>query len=64
MGNEESFAAARRLARTEGIPAGISSGSALVATLQLAKRPEMAGKRIVTIIPSFAERYISTALFE
>jgi len=64
VGNEESFAASRRLARTEGIPGGISSGSALVATLKLAKRPEMAGKRIVTIIPSFAERYISTALFE
>ena len=64
VGNEESFAASRRLARTEGIPGGISSGSALVATLKLAARPEMAGKRIVTIIPSFAERYISTALFE
>ncbi len=64
VGNEESFTAARRLARSEGIPAGISSGSALVATLRLAKRPEMAGKRIVTIIPSFAERYISTTLFD
>ncbi len=62
--NEESFANARRLASEEGIPAGISSGSALAATLKLARRPEMAGKRIVTIIPSFAERYISTALFE
>jgi cysteine synthase A len=62
--NEESFANARRLARTEGIPGGISSGSALAATLKLAARPEMAGKRIVTIIPSFAERYITTALFE
>ena len=62
--NEESFATARRLARTEGIPAGISSGAALAATLRVARRPEMAGKRIVTIIPSFAERYISTALFE
>jgi len=62
--NEESFANARRLARTEGIPGGISSGSALAATLRLARRPEFAGKRIVTIIPSFAERYISTALFE
>ena len=62
--NDEAFAAARRLARTEGIPAGISSGAALAATLKLAKRPEMAGKRIVTIIPSFAERYITTALFE
>ena len=62
--NDEAFAAARRLARTEGIPAGISSGAALAATLKLAKRPEMAGKRIVTIIPSFGERYITTALFE
>jgi cysteine synthase len=62
--NEEAFANARRLARAEGIPAGISSGAALAATLKLAKRPEMAGKLIVTIIPSFAERYITTALFE
>ncbi|MBW4092794.1 MAG: cysteine synthase A [Proteobacteria bacterium] len=64
VGNDESFAMAQRLARTEGIPCGISSGTALVATLRVAKRPEMAGKRIVTIIPSFAERYITTALFE
>ncbi len=64
VGNDESFASARRLARSEGIPGGISSGSALAATLKLAARPEMAGKRIVTIIPSFAERYISTALFD
>ena len=62
--NEETFANARRLARTEGIPGGISSGAALAATLKLAKRPELAGKRIVTIIPSFAERYITTALFD
>jgi cysteine synthase A len=62
--NQEAFDAARRLARLEGIPAGISSGAALAATLKLAARPEMAGKRIVTIIPSFAERYITTALFE
>jgi cysteine synthase A len=64
VGNDETLAAARRLARTEGIPVGISSGAALVATLKVAHRPEFAGKRIVTIIPSFAERYITTALFE
>jgi cysteine synthase A len=64
VSNEETFANARRLARTEGIPGGISSGAALAATLKLAKRPELAGKRIVTIIPSFAERYITTALFD
>jgi cysteine synthase A len=62
--NEESFEQAKRLGRTEGIPGGISSGSALAGTLKIAKRPEMAGKRIVTIIPSFAERYLSTPLFE
>jgi cysteine synthase A len=62
--NEETFAQARRLARMEGIPGGISSGAALAATLKVAKRPEMAGKLIVTIIPSFAERYITTLLFE
>jgi cysteine synthase A len=62
--NEEAFSTARRLARTDGIPAGISSGAALAATLKVAARPEMTGKRIVTIIPSFAERYITTALFE
>ena len=64
VSNEESFEFARRLARTEGIPAGISSGSALAATFKVARRPESRGKLIVTIIPSFAERYISTALFE
>jgi cysteine synthase A len=62
--NEESFAAAKRLARTEGIPGGISSGAALAATLKIARRDGMSGKRIVAIIPSFAERYITTALFE
>ncbi len=62
--NEESFAQSRRLARTEGIPGGISSGAALAAALKVAHRPESAGKLIVVIIPSFAERYITTALFE
>jgi len=64
VSNEDAIAYSRRLARSEGIPCGISSGAALAAALQVAKRPEMAGKRIVTIIPSFAERYITTALFE
>ena len=62
--NEDSFAMARRVAREEGIPVGISSGAALVAAFDVAARDEMAGKLIVTIIPSFAERYISTALFD
>jgi cysteine synthase A len=61
---DESFAWARRLARTEGIAGGISSGSALAAAVAVAKRPDMAGKRVVAIIPSFAERYITTALFD
>ena len=62
--NDVAFQYARKLARTEGIPVGISSGAATYAALQLAARPENAGKTIVAIIPSFAERYLSTALFE
>ncbi|MEE3081343.1 MAG: cysteine synthase A [Pseudomonadota bacterium] len=64
IGNETAFETARRLAKTEGIPGGISSGAATAAALEIAALPQMAGKRIVTIIPSFAERYLSTALFE
>ena len=64
VSNDETLATARRLARTEGIPGGISSGAALAAALKVAKRQEMTGKLIVVIIPSFAERYITTVLFE
>ena len=64
VSNEAAFAQARRLARLEGIPGGISSGAMVAAAIEVAKRPGMAGKTIVVIIPSFAERYLSTALFE
>ncbi|NRG16766.1 cysteine synthase A [Rhizobiales bacterium] len=62
--NEEAFVMAREAARLEGLPVGISSGAALTAAIRVGQRPDMAGKRIVVIIPSFAERYLSTALFE
>ena len=64
IGNETAFAMARKAARLEGLAVGISSGAAIAAALEIAARPDMAGKNIVTIIPSFAERYLSTALFE
>src|SRR5689334_3523671 len=64
ISNETAFETARAAARLEGIPGGISSGAAIAAALEVGARKEMAGKQIVTIIPSFAERYLSTALFE
>jgi cysteine synthase A len=64
IGNETAFAVARKVARLEGLAVGISSGAALAAALEVAERSEMAGKNIVVILPSFAERYLSTALFE
>ncbi len=64
VANDDALNLAREAARRDGLPVGISSGAAIWAGLQVAKRPEMAGKRVVTIIPSFAERYLSTVLFE
>jgi cysteine synthase A len=63
VANDDAFATARRLAKEEGLLVGISSGAAVWASLQVANRPENAGKRIVVIIPSFGERYLSTALY-
>ena len=64
VGNQAAFDTARLAARLEGAPVGISSGAAIAAALEVGARPEMAGKNIVIIVPSFAERYLSTPLFD
>ncbi len=64
IANETAFRTAREMARIEGIPVGISSGAAVAAALEISEWPEMAGKRILIVIPSFAERYLSTPLFD
>jgi cysteine synthase A len=64
IANQTAFDTARLVAKLEGIPVGISSGAAVAAAIEVAKRPAAKGKRIVVIIPSFAERYLSTPLFE
>ncbi len=64
IGNEEAFATSREVARTEGLLVGISSGAALAAATQLAKRPENKGKRIVVLLPDTGERYLSTTLYQ
>lgn len=64
IGNDTAFATARELAQREGVPGGISSGAALAAALEVGARPEMAGKLIVVVLPSLAERYLSTSLFD
>jgi cysteine synthase A len=64
IGNETAFATARKAASIEGLAVGISSGAALAAALEIGARDGMAGKMIVAILPSFAERYLSTSLFE
>ena len=64
VSNDDAFKHARLAARLEGIPVGISSGAAIAAAAELGRRPEFAGKSIVLIVPSFAERYLSTLLFE
>ncbi|PWC52928.1 cysteine synthase A [Azospirillum sp. TSO22-1] len=64
ISNQRAFETARKVAKLEGLPVGISSGAALAAALEVGAKPENEGKLIVVILPSFAERYLSTALFE
>jgi cysteine synthase A len=64
INSDASFGTAKHVAAEDGVPVGISSGAAIAASLLVGARPDMRGKRIVTIIPSFAERYLSTPLFD
>ncbi len=64
IADDTAFRVAQRAARLDGVPVGISSGAALAAALEVGTRPAMAGKTIVVVLPSFAERYLSTPLFE
>ncbi len=64
VNSETALQTARQVARLEGVPVGISSGAAIAAAIRVGQRPEFAGKNIVIITPDFAERYLSTALFE
>ena len=64
IGNETAFAMARKVARLEGIAVGMSSGASVAAAIEYGARPGMAGKVIVTFLPDFADRYLSTALFD
>ena len=64
VSNDDAYSMMRHVAKTEGIPVGVSSGAAITAALAVGKRPEMAGKMIVTIIPSMAERYLSLPPFK
>ncbi|MER2152373.1 MAG: cysteine synthase A, partial [Candidatus Limivicinus sp.] len=63
VSNEDAFATGRLIGRTEGVLVGISSGAALWAAIQLAKRPENRGKTIVALLPDTGDRYLSTPLF-
>ena len=63
VSNEDAFATGKRIGREEGVLVGISSGAATWAAIQLARRPENAGKNIVVLLPDTGERYLSTALF-
>jgi cysteine synthase A len=64
ISNESALSTARKLAKSEGIPVGISAGAAITAAFEVGQRPEFAGKNIVVIVPDFAERYLTTALFD